>query len=33
MPFFGNLLGGHALQVGLREGIFEYRLLVFRKIA
>jgi cyclopropane fatty-acyl-phospholipid synthase-like methyltransferase len=33
MPFFGNLIGGHAVQAGLREGILEYRLLVFRKIA
>jgi cyclopropane fatty-acyl-phospholipid synthase-like methyltransferase len=33
MPFFGNLIGGHAVQVGLREGILEYRLLVFRRIA
>jgi cyclopropane fatty-acyl-phospholipid synthase-like methyltransferase len=32
MPFFGNLIGGHAVQVGLREGILEYRLLVFRKV-
>ena len=33
MPFFGNLIGGHALQVGLGEGLLEYRLLVFRKVA
>jgi SAM-dependent methyltransferase len=33
IPFFGNLIGGHALQVGLREGFLEYRLLVFRKVA
>ena len=33
MPFFGNLIGGHALQVGLKEGIVEYRLLVFRRVA
>jgi cyclopropane fatty-acyl-phospholipid synthase-like methyltransferase len=33
MPFFGNLIGGHAVQVGLREGILEYRLLVFRRVA
>jgi len=33
LPFFGNLIGGHAVQVGLREGILEYRLLVFRKVA
>jgi SAM-dependent methyltransferase len=30
-PFCGNLIGGHALQVGLREGLFRYRLLTFRK--
>jgi SAM-dependent methyltransferase len=32
-PFLGNLIGGHALQVGLREGFLQYRLLVFRKTA
>lgn len=31
-PFCGNLIGGHALQVGLREGFLRYRLLVFRKL-
>jgi cyclopropane fatty-acyl-phospholipid synthase-like methyltransferase len=33
IPFFGNLVGGHALQAGLREGWLQYRLLIFRKIA
>ncbi|MGE0159899.1 MAG: cyclopropane-fatty-acyl-phospholipid synthase family protein [Gemmatimonadales bacterium] len=33
IPFFGNLIGGHALQTGLRSGFLEYRLLVFRKVA
>jgi SAM-dependent methyltransferase len=33
IPFFGNLIGGHALQTGLREGFLEYRLLVLRKAA
>jgi SAM-dependent methyltransferase len=33
VPFFGNLIGGHALQIGLRDGFLEYRLLVFRKVA
>ena len=32
-PFLGNLIGGHALQIGLREGFLQYRFLVFRKIA
>lgn len=31
LPFFGNMIGGNALQVGLREGLFTYRFLVFRK--
>jgi cyclopropane fatty-acyl-phospholipid synthase-like methyltransferase len=33
LPFFGNLIGGHALQSGLRDGFLEYRLLVFRRVA
>lgn len=31
MPFYGNMIGGHALQVGLREGFLRYRLLVLRR--
>ena len=31
IPFFGNMIGGSALQAGLREGLFTYRLLEFRK--
>ncbi len=31
VPFFGNMIGGNALQVGLREGFFTYRFLVFRR--
>lgn len=31
LPFFGNLIGGNALQIGLREGFLEYRLIVLRK--
>ena len=30
IPFFGNLIGGNALQIGLRDGFLHYRLLVFR---
>jgi cyclopropane fatty-acyl-phospholipid synthase-like methyltransferase len=33
MPFYGNMIGGNALQVGLRGGFLRYRLLVFRKRA
>jgi SAM-dependent methyltransferase len=33
VPFFGNLIGGHALQVGLRAGFLRYGLQTFRKIA
>lgn len=29
IPFFGNMIGGHALQVGLSEGFIRYRLLEF----
>jgi hypothetical protein len=28
-PFYGDMIGGHALQVGLREGFLRYQLLVF----
>ena len=31
VPFFGNMIGGNALQVGLREGFLQYRLLVMKK--
>jgi tocopherol O-methyltransferase len=30
IPFYGNLIGGNALQIGLRDGLLQYRLLVFR---
>jgi hypothetical protein len=30
LPFFGNLVGGNALQCGVRAGLVTYRLLVFR---
>ena len=33
IPFYGNMIGGHALQVGLREGFLRYTLLVFRRTA
>jgi len=31
MPFWGNVIGGHALQVGLRDGFVTYRMLVLEK--
>lgn len=31
IPLCGNLIGGNALQIGLRDGFLRYRLLVFRK--
>ena len=31
MPFFGNMIGGDALQRGLRAGVLEYRMQVYRK--
>jgi SAM-dependent methyltransferase len=31
IPFFDNMMGGDALQTGLREGFLTYRLLHFRK--
>ena len=31
VPFFGNMIGGNALQNGLREGFISYRFLCFRK--
>ena len=31
VPFFGNMIGGGALQAGLADGLFSYRFLVFRK--
>jgi cyclopropane fatty-acyl-phospholipid synthase-like methyltransferase len=33
IPFCGNLIGGNALQIGLRDGFLRYRFLVFRKQA
>jgi hypothetical protein len=32
-PFFGNMIGGNALQIGLREGFLKYRFVVFRRQA
>lgn len=31
IPFFGNMIGGNALQAGLRSGLFEYRFLVLER--
>lgn len=31
MPFYGNLIGGNALQIGLREGFFAYQFVTFRR--
>jgi tocopherol O-methyltransferase len=31
VPFYGNLIGGNALQIGLRDGFLRYQLLVLRK--
>lgn len=33
MPFWGNMIGGNALQVGLRERFIAYKLLTFRRAA
>jgi SAM-dependent methyltransferase len=33
IPFFDNMMGGHALQEGLRAGFLEHRMLTFRKRA
>ena len=33
VPFFGNMIGGDALQRGLRAGDLTYRLQVFRRVA
>jgi tocopherol O-methyltransferase len=33
IPFYGNLIGGNALQIGLRDGFLRYQLLVLRKQA
>jgi SAM-dependent methyltransferase len=33
VPFFGNMIGGNALQIGLSDGFLRYRMLVFRKRA
>ncbi len=32
VPFFGNMIGGNALQEGLREGFLRYRMLVFERV-
>lgn len=29
VPFFGNMLGGNALQAGIRKRVFDYRMLTF----
>jgi len=31
VPFFGNMIGGNALQIGIREGFLQYRFQVWRK--
>jgi cyclopropane fatty-acyl-phospholipid synthase-like methyltransferase len=31
LPFYGNVIGGNALQIGLREGFLRYRMVVLRK--
>lgn len=31
IPFYGNLIGGNALQIGLREGFLSYQLVILRK--
>ena len=31
VPVFGNMIGGNALQNGIREGVLTYRLLRFRR--
>jgi hypothetical protein len=31
IPFFGNMIGGNALQMGLRGGYLKYHMLVLRK--
>jgi hypothetical protein len=31
IPFCGNVIGGNALQVGLREGFLRHELLILRK--
>jgi len=33
VPFCGNMIGGNALQIGLREGFIRYALLAFRRAA
>lgn len=33
VPFFGNMIGGNALQIGLREGFLQYHLTVLEKTA
>lgn len=33
IPLCGNLVGGNALQIGLREGFIRYTLVAFRRVA
>jgi len=33
LPFFGNMVGGNALQIGLRDGFLRYRLVLLRREA
>jgi SAM-dependent methyltransferase len=33
LPFFGNMVGGNALQIGLRHGFLRYHLVLFQKEA
>lgn len=33
IPFYGNMIGGNALQAGLREGFLRYQLVVLRRAA
>jgi SAM-dependent methyltransferase len=33
IPFYGNMIGGNALQIGLREKFMRYQLLVLRRVS
>jgi cyclopropane fatty-acyl-phospholipid synthase-like methyltransferase len=33
VPLFGNMIGGNALQIGLRDGFLRYRMMTFRRRA
>lgn len=33
IPFYGNMIGGNALQIGLREGFLRYQMVVLRRVA